>query len=243
MNPILFTAAASASQLMLSQNVRANNMAQANTVGFKSVLERTVPVYRSGDGFLTSVTSKSNSTGIDFSNGELSQTGRTLDVAINGDGFFAVRGMDGEEVYTRAGNIKASQTGQLSIKNHPLLGTGGDQLVLPEHQSITISDKGVITVMSNGGGAAIEVGQIKLVNPDTKNLSLNSSGTFSSSVPLAAASDVVVAPEYLESANVSVISEMIGVMAATRQYEMQAKMMTAADKLIAAGNKLISARG
>lgn len=243
MNPILFTAAASASQLMLSQNVRANNMAQANTVGFKSVMERTVPVFRAGDGFLTSVTSQSNSTGIDFTNGELSQTGRTLDVAINGDGFFAVLGKDGEENYTRAGNIKASSTGELSINHHALLSAQGEPLVLPEHQSLTISNKGIITVMANGGGAGIEIGQIKLVNPDTKNLSLNTSGTFSSAVPLAASPDVVVASEYLESANVSAISEMIGVMTSTRQYEMQVKMMKAADQLIAAGNKLISARG
>ncbi|MFT6927713.1 MAG: flagellar basal-body rod protein FlgF [Psychromonas sp.] len=243
MNPILFTAAASASKVMLSQHVRANNMAQANTVGFKSVMERTEPVYRSGDGFLTSVTSRSNSTAIDFTNGELSQTGRPLDVAINGDGFFAVRGQDGEENYTRAGNIKASSTGELSINHHALLGVDGQPLVLPENQSLTISNQGIITVVANGGGAGIEVGQIKLVNPDTKNLSLNTSGTFSSSAPLAASPDVVIASEYLESSNVSAISEMIGVMTATRQYEMQVKMMKAADQLISTGNKLISARG
>ncbi|ABM05257.1 flagellar basal-body rod protein FlgF [Psychromonas ingrahamii 37] len=243
MNPILFTAATSASKLMISQHVRANNMAQVNTIGFKAVLERTVPVFRTGDGFLSSVTSRSNSTSIDFSHGKLSQTGRPLDVAITGDGFFAVRGNDGKESYTRAGNIKASADGELSVNNNALLGTGGEQLVLPEHQSLTISNKGIITVMSNGGGASIEVGQIKLVNPDTNKLTLNTSGTFSSAVPLEASPDVEMTSEYLESANVSVISEMIGVMTATRQYEMQVKMMKAADQLIAAGNKLISARG
>lgn len=243
MNPILFTAAASASKTMLSQHVRANNMAQANTVGFKAVLERSAPVYRGGDGFLTSVTNRSNSTAIDFSHGELSKTGRTLDVAINGNGFFAVRGENGEENYTRAGNIKASASGQLSVNNNPLLSADNTVLVLPEYQNLMISNKGLITVTPNGGGAGIEIGQIKLVDPDTNNLSLNASGTFTSAVPLEAAPNVEMASEYLESSNVSALSEMIGVMTSTRQYEMQVKMMKAADQLIASGNKLISARG
>lgn len=243
MNPILFTAATSANKTMLSQHVRANNMAQSNTVGFKAIIERSEPVFRTGAGFMSSVTSTSNSTATDFSFGELTQTGRTLDVAINGAGFFAVQGPDGKEVYTRAGNIKASSEGALSINNNALLNAENEAIVLPEYQSLFISDKGLISAVPNGGGAGIEVGQIKLVNPDTKNLSLNAYGTFSSQAPVQADPNVVVASEFLENSNVSAISEMIGVMTSTRQYEMQVKMMKAADQLIASGNKLISARG
>ncbi len=243
MNPILFTAAASADKSMLSQHVRANNMAQSNTVGFKAIIERSEPVFRSGAGFMSSVTSTSNSTTTDFSFGELTQTGRTLDVAINGAGFFAVQGADGEEAYTRAGNIKASPEGALSINNNALLNADNEVIILPEYQSLFISDKGLISAVAKGGGAGIEVGKIKLVNPDTKKLALNAYGTFSSQAPLEDDPSVIVASEYLESSNVSSISEMIGVMTATRQYEMQVKMMKAADQLIASGNKLMSARG
>lgn len=243
MNPILFTAAASADKAMLSQHVRANNMAHANTIGFKAVLERSTPVFRTGDGFETSATSRSNSTAMDFSFGELTQTGRTLDIAINGSGFFAVRNQEGEQSYTRAGNVTASAEGLLSVNNKVLLSIEDEEIVLPEYQDLLISDKGIITAIPNGGGAGIEVAQIKLVNPDTNDLSLNSYGTFSSEQPLQADPTVMMASEYLESSNVSSISEMIAVMTSTRQYEMQVKMMKAADQLIASGNQLISARG
>jgi len=241
MNPILYTAASSANKAILSQHVRSNNMANANTIGFKSVLERSTPVFRSGDGFETSTTSRSNSTGVDFSVGELTRTGRTLDLAINGDGFFAVSDAQGNESYTRAGNVVASTDGTLMVNNRALLDEQGQEIVLPVHQKLNISDKGIVTVIPNGGGASITVAKVKLANPNLENLTLNRGGTFDSNVPLQSDDSVIMSSGYLESSNVSSITEMMAVMMSTRQYEIQVKMMKAADQLAASGNQLVSA--
>jgi len=241
MNPILYTAASSANKAILAQHVRSNNMANANTTGFKSILERSTPVFREGDGFATSATSRSNSTGIDFSAGKLTRTERTLDLAINGDGFFAVLDAQGNESYTRAGNVVAATDGTLTINGRSLLDEQGREIVLPIHQNLNISDKGTVTVIPNGGGASITVANIKLANPNLKNLTLNEGGTFDANVALQSDSSVSMASGYLESSNVSAITEMMAVMMSTRQYEMQVKMMKAADQLAASGNKLVSA--
>ena len=243
MNPILYTAAGSANKAILSQDVRANNMANSNTTGFKAILERSTPVFRSGDGFTTSTSSRSNSTGIDFTAGELTRTGRKLDIAINGSGFFAVLDADGNESYTRSGNVITSADGLLTINGRALLDVNGQPILLPNYQELNISDKGTVSVIPNGGGASVTVAEVKLVNPDIKALTLNKNGTFNSNGPLEADETVMMASGYLESSNVSSISEMMAVMMSTRQYEIQVKMMTAADKLVSSGNQLVSARG
>ncbi len=244
MNPILYTAAGSANKALLSQHVRSNNMANANTVGFKAVLERSTPVYRSGDGFETSTTSRSNSTAVDFTPGELTRTERTLDLAINGPGFFAVLDEEGKESYTRAGNITASADGVLTVNNRALLDDNDQPIMLPSYQALNISDKGIITATPNGAsGASITVASIKLVNPNVDQLSLNKGGTFDSLTPLESADNVMMASGYIESSNVSSITEMMAVMMSTRQYEIQVKMMKAANSLASSGNQLVSARG
>ncbi|PKG39531.1 flagellar basal body rod protein FlgF [Psychromonas sp. Urea-02u-13] len=243
MNPILYTAAGSANKAILSQHVRSNNMANSNTTGFKAVLERSTPIFRGGDGFETSTTSRSNSTGVDFSAGELTRTGRALDLAINGNGFFAVLDDQGNESYTRAGNVTASKNGTLMVNNRDVLDENGAPIVLPIYQDLNISEKGIVNIVPNGGGASVTVAKVKLVNPSLENLTLNKGGTFDSNVPLESDSSVIMASGYLESSNVSPITEMMAVMMSTRQYEIQVKMMKAADKLAASGNQLVSARG
>ena len=179
MNPILFTASKGAERVMYAQEVRANNLANANTIGFKSTMEVSTPMKLKGAGFESSITTRTNSSTNDFATGNNIRTERDLDLMVNGRGFFTLSNAanPNKEVYTRAGQFNVTAEGDLKLGSYNVMGEDGP-IQVPEFQKIDISDEGVINVIPAGGGAQIEVGQLKLVNPDTKTMTLDSSGYF-----------------------------------------------------------------
>jgi len=241
MNPILFTAAKAAERVMLAQEVKSNNLAHSDTIGFKALMERSTAMKTEGAGFLTSVTARTNSAINNFEQGDEIVTNQPLDMAIDGMGFFAVQGLAGEpnELYTRAGNFNANAAGELILGQHKVMGLDGP-VVLPEYQSINVSENGNISIIPAGGGAAVDVATIKTVKPEYNNMTLDKSGYF---VPvnggILAANEVTVRSGYLESSNVSSLEELVSMMSLTRQYEMQVKAMATADEIAQMGNKLL----
>src|SRR5690606_30540382 len=101
MDKSLFISMSGASQNMLAQRAHANNLANVSTTGFRRDFEqaRSMPVF--GDGLPTRTYAMTERPGTDLSSGALLETGRDLDVAINGEGWIAVQAPDGTEAYTR----------------------------------------------------------------------------------------------------------------------------------------------
>ena len=163
MNPILFSAAKGAERTMLAQHVRANNLSHADTVGFKALMEHSTPMRLEGSGFLTSVTSRTNSSINNFAQGEDIRTERPLDVAINGDGFITLEGLEDEpaELYTRAGNFRLDGNGQLYLGERRVMSTEGP-MVLPDFEFVSVSSNGLVSITPIGGEASLEVGALKL---------------------------------------------------------------------------------
>ncbi len=97
----LYVAMTGAKQIMQAQAVNNHNIANVNTVGFRADAVSFVsqPIY--GVGYPTRVNAVANDAGTDFSSGVMQSTGRELDVAVNGKGYIAVQGLDGNEAYTR----------------------------------------------------------------------------------------------------------------------------------------------
>ncbi len=244
MNPILFTAAKGAERVMLAQEVRANNLAQVNTVGFKAIMEHSSPMSVEGSGFASSTTTRTNSATNNFAHGTEIRTDRALDVQINGTGFFALEGREGEpeELYTRAGNFMLTPEGNLMLGNRQVMGEGG-AIVVPEYQAINISADGVLSITPPGGGAEMEIDTLKTVNPDYFAMTLDKSGLFvaKDGSTLAADPDVKVRSGYLESSNVSSLEELVSMMSLSRQYEMQVKAMATASEIDKLGNQLLKA--
>ena len=110
MDNFLFVAMSGAKENMLSQQLHMNNMANASTTGFRSdfATARSQPVF--GHGMPSRVYSMSQNPATDFKFGSMVSTGNPMDIAINGDGFLGVLGKDGSEAYTRAGNLKITET-------------------------------------------------------------------------------------------------------------------------------------
>ncbi|KXF81067.1 flagellar basal-body rod protein FlgF [Enterovibrio coralii] len=244
MDSLLFTAASGASRVLKAQHVRSNNLSNADTAGFRADMERVQSMQLQGSGFDGRTLAVTNSAMTRFDAGDAVKTGRPLDVAIMGDGFFAVQTPVGNEAYTRAGNIKVDNFGALNVNGFPVVGADGAPMVLPEFEKVEVSERGVVTILPPGGGAEMQVGTLKLVNPQINQLQKESDGLLHSldGEPFDVDPMVQVASEHIESSNVSAIDELVGVMSLTRNFEMQIRMMKTAETLAQAGNKLMAAR-
>lgn len=244
MDRALYIAMTGAKHNMLAQTNHANNMANLNTTGFRADFEqaRSMGVYY-GDGLPTRAYAMTESPAADFTPGPMIDTGNELDIAIQGSGFIAVQAPDGSEAYTRSGNLAVDVTGILRTANGlPVIG-GGGPITIPENEKIHIGSDGTISIVGLGQGAEAmtEVGRIRLVNPDTKNLEKGDDGLFRQRDGLNAnpAADVRVKTGMLEGSNVNAINEFTQILSLSRQYEMQVKLMKTAEENSAASAQLL----
>src|ERR1700728_3821171 len=142
----LYVAMTGAKQIMQAQAVNNHNIANINTVGFRADAVSFVsqPIY--GPGYATRVNAVASDAGTDFSSGVMQSTGRDLDISVNGSGYIAVRGIDGKEAYTRAGDLQVSAQGALTTGNGlPVLSESGP-INLPAATSISVGNDGTISV-------------------------------------------------------------------------------------------------
>ena len=244
MEKLIYTAMSGAEHTLLAQQIRANNLANINTTGFRADFERVSAAAIDGAGYQSRVMAREEQAGSNFTPGPLMQTGRKLDLAIRGEGFFTVQTADGQEAYTRAGNFTVDTEGKLLLNERPVMSDGGES-VLPEYRSLTIGSDGTISVTPPGGGAKLEAGKLKLVQPETKNLVKGADGLFRQKQGgVADASDqVVVASGFLEGSNVNAVDELVNSMELTRSFELQVRLMKSADEQARLGAKLISGQG
>ena len=244
MDRSLYIAMSGAKQTLLAQTTNANNLANAQTIGFKSDLEqfRSQPVY--GAGYPTRVYAMTEKPGTDLSHGAMQTTGRDLDVAIDGDGFIAVQGTDGKEAYSRAGDLRVTPDGLLQTGSGlQVLGQGGP-ISIPPADKLTIGGDGTISIIPMGAGNAttlMEIDRIKLVNPELTNLEKLNDGLLHTKdgKPLAADANVKLASGVLEGSNVNSIHAMVDMIELARNFELQSKVMKSVDENSAASAKLI----
>lgn len=232
----------------------ANNLANVNTVGFKRdrvlfedlfyQIERQ-PGARADDGTAapTGVQLGNGTRMIGtqkvFTSGSLQTTGQALDVAIIGNGFLQVQGADNRPAYTRAGQLQVNADGRLV--------TAQGQALVPEitipvnATAVTISENGTVTATMAGATATTELGQLRLtqfVNPagllalgDNLYQETVASGTPNEGVPGENGLGKLKQGS-LEGSNVQVVEEMVDMIAAQRTYEMNTKVLSAADSML-----------
>ena len=243
MDKSLFISMTGASQNMKSQTAHANNLANLTTTGFRRDFEqaRSMPVF--GDGHPTRVYAMSERPGTDMSSGSMIQTGRDLDVAVEGSGWIAVQAPDGNEAYTRAGNLRIDALGLLrTASGLPVLGNGGP-IAVPPAEKIEIGSDGTISIRALGEAPNVmaEVDRIKLVNPDEKLLRKGEDGLMRVQGEIEQPADgaVRVATGFLEGSNVNAVEEMTSMLALSRQFELHVKMMRTAEENSQSTNKIL----
>lgn len=232
---MLYVAMSGARETFLAQATNNNNLANANTPGFQADLQqfRSMPVF--GDGHPTRVYALSERPGIDFKRGSLAHTGRSLDVAVNGEGWIAVQSKDGSEAYTRRGDLMVDANGILTTGNGlPLMGNGGP-IAIPPAEKIEIGPDGTISIRPLGQAVneLAVIDRVKLVNPDKSTLYKGNDGLLrqQSGEPLPADGAIQLATGTIESSNVSVVDAMVDMIELSRRYEFQVKMMKTAGEI------------
>jgi flagellar basal-body rod protein FlgF len=230
----LYISMTGAKQIMQAQTVNNHNIANVNTVGFRAdtAAFSSNPIY--GPGFATRVNALAADSGTDFSSGVLTSTNRPLDVAISGNGFIAVQGADGKEAYTRAGDLRVTDTGQLTTATGlPVLSESGP-LVVPPSTQVTIGSDGTVSVVPLGLSAAAQsqVDRIKLVNPLTKSLKKGEDGLLRLTSGAKASTDetVTLNSGVLESSNVNAAQSLVNMIELQRLYEFQIKSLNSSDQ-------------
>lgn len=239
MERYIYTTMTGALHTLTAQRIHANNLANVGTTGFRRDFERAETYQIQGSGFQTKYLTQTQPTATDFTPARLETTGRELDVGIRGRGFIAVLDANGAEAYTRAGNLEVDNEGRLLSQGREVNGQGGP-LMIPDFRSISIGQNGTISVTPPGGGM-LEAGQIKLVNPDIAQLVKGEDGLFRLIDGGEAPADpnVVLVSGHLEQSNVNAVDEMVTTMALSRTFEIQVRMMKAAEENSASGSRLV----
>lgn len=236
MDRMLYLAMTSASHSMKAQAVNAHNLANVNTTGFRADLAafQSVPVV--GEGLDSRVYSVATDNGVDLTPGHSITTGRELDVAINGDGWFVLQAADGGEGFSRAGNFRITSSGQLMTdRGQPVLGNSGLPIIIPPSEKIEIAHDGTVSTRPVGQTAStlVVVDRIKLVNPDPATMRKDNEGVMrlnDGTISVADAS-VTLSSGTLESSNVNAVDAMVNMISLARQFEMGVKMMRSAEEL------------
>ena len=247
MDRILYIGMSAAKETMLAHGLNTNNMANVSTTGFRGDLEqmRSMPVF--GPGHPSRAYAMTERPGIDFTPGPLESTGRDLDVAIKGDGWITVEDANGEQAYTRAGNMRVTAEGFLTTgAGHRVIGNGG-AIALPPAQSLSIGNDGTVSIRPLGQDAAALaiVDQMLLVNPPSEQLEKGRDGLFRRKDGLPDIPDATVQLQsgMLERSNVSAVESMVKMIELSRQYEMQVKVMSTAEEIDQASASLMSLNG
>lgn len=236
MDRSLYIAMNGAKQTLLAQSANANNLANTQTTGFKSDFEqfRSMPAF--GPGYPSRVYAMTERPGTDLSTGGLQTTGRDLDIAINGEGWFAVRAKDGGEAYTRAGDLRITPQGLLENgAGLQFLGESGQPIAIPPAQKVEIGRDGTISIIPQGSNATTlaVVDRIKLVNPGNDNLEKREDGLMhqkqAGAGPLPADANINIMQGMLEGSNVNAMSAMVEMIELQRNFELQTKVMKNVD--------------
>ena len=234
MDEMAYLAMTGAKQTEYAMAINSNNLANISTTGFRADLHSFSSIPIDGPGIDSRVNAVIESFGTDFTQGPVTSTGRDLDIAIQGPGFISVQGPDGQEAYTRAGDLRINSGGILTTgAGHLVLGNGGP-VAIPPSNSLSIGSDGTVSVQPLGQSpeTLAIVDRIRLVDPDVSRLQKGADGLMrlpdneiadsSAGVRLMAGA--------LEQSNVNIAKTLVNIIELSRQYEMQINVIKTAEE-------------
>ncbi len=249
-----------AAQQMIVDTI-ANNLANINTVGFKRsqmdfqdlMYLRQAEAGRETASGVVAPTGleigsgvRPNSTLKVYTQGEMENTGRNLDLAIEGDGFFQVSA-GGQTRYTRDGALRTNADGQLVTASGFTLEPA---ITIPTNaRSVSVGRDGTVSVFTGSSNAATVVGTIALVRFANPSGLSNEGGNLLSETPASGSAIVgtagsdgmgAVQQGFLERSNVQMVTELVSLITAQRAYEINSRAIKAGDDMLRTANGLIS---
>jgi flagellar basal-body rod protein FlgF len=235
MDRLIHTALSAMRAVQTRQTVIANNLANASTTGFRAEMVSVRPLWLTGPGLPDRAMASGEVPAADMTGASTNMTGRPLDVALNGDALLAVQAPNGEEGYTRRGDLQLSASGLLTTgDNHPVLGEGGP-ITLPPADSVRIDKDGTVWIVPPGGDANApqKADRLKLASSAGSTVIKALDGLFR--VPNGGAlpgdPEASLTAGALEDSNVNATAALTEMIDASRAWETQIKLMATARDL------------
>jgi flagellar basal-body rod protein FlgF len=243
MDRLVHTSLSGLRSAMARQAATAHNLANASTVGFRADLSSARALWIQGQTYEARAQSSQEVAGADMQAGAVSETGRDLDIALQGDALLAVQARDGAEAYTRRGDLQLSDTGLLTTGDgHPVLGEQGP-ITLPPHDSVRIDQDGTVWIVPRGGDVNTpqQVDRLKLATPAGSRVLKGVDGLFRVENDGALPGDpqARVTARALEGSNVNVTQALIDMIEASRSWDNQLNLITAAREIDSSGADLM----
>ncbi|MBA3023891.1 MAG: flagellar basal-body rod protein FlgF [Gammaproteobacteria bacterium] len=247
MDRLIYTAMTGATHTLHRQANVSNNLANVNTPGFRASIDafRSVPLQ--GEGLPTRTFVVDSTPGTDFTPGIMQQTGRALDVALDGKGWIAVEDANGNEAYTRNGSFRTLPSGILQTSGGlNVMGDAGP-LTIPPDTEVTIAKDGTISTVpsTNQKSGVVVVGRIKLTNPPEDQLVRGEDGLFRTrdGNPAEADARVGLTAGSLEGSNVNSVEAMVNMISLARQFDTQMKLLQSADENAKRASSVLTVSG
>ncbi|WP_434211773.1 flagellar basal body rod protein FlgF [[Pseudomonas] boreopolis] len=248
MDKAAYVAMTGASATLQAQTAVSHNLANADTAGFKEALANTQAFRIAGPGHASRYDTILGDTGFNGRPGPQQVTGNPLDVSLVQDAWLAVQSSDGQEGYTRAGNLQLTPNGQLLSGGRPLLDDNGMPVTVPPHESMEIGNDGTIFIVPQGQGpeSMAIVGRLRTVAATQKQLVRGLDGLMRNAdprAPLPRAMGDVLATGMVEGSNVDTAAALVQMIQLQRQFEMQVKVVKASDENAQSANTLLRLNG
>ena len=243
MDRLVHTSLSALRGAMARQAATANNLANVNTIGFRGEMAAARTLWLRGGGNESRAFASGEVTGADMRAGTLTETGRDLDVAVEGDAFLSVQAPDGDEAYTRRGDLELSDTGLLTTGDgHPVLGEQGP-VTLPPADKVKIERDGAVWIVPLGGDPNQPqlIDRLKLASPVGSDIVKGLDGLFrvrgGGALPSDPAGRLVSGS--LEGSNVEATKALVDMIEASRAWETQLKLINTARELDGSGADLM----
>lgn len=230
MDRLIYTSLTAMRGAMARQTATANNLANAETPGFRGDIAEAQSLWLRGQTHESRVLASEEVVNADMRAGVVKSSGRDLDVALSGDALLVVQSEDGEEAYTRRGDLQIADSGLLSTGDgHPVMGAQGP-ITLPPADSVSIDPEGRIMIVPQGGDPSQpqEVDRLRLVSPTGSAIAKGLDGLFrvKDGGSLPDDPDARVLSRHLESSNVSATKALVDMIEASRSWDTQLKLIT-----------------
>ncbi|BCN92966.1 flagellar basal-body rod protein FlgF [Thiomicrorhabdus immobilis] len=247
MDRMLYIAMSGAKEVMLSQANNANNLANANTDGFKKDFNVFRAQHVQGPGWESRAYSLDERPATDFTAGAIKVTGRDLDIVTKQDGFIGIQAPNGDEAYVRTASMQILENGDMvDVKGNPILNESGTPINVPPVKTITIGDDGTISIVpaDSPSNQLVVLDRIRLVKPDPKDLEkgLDGYARLKADAPPVQQEQVTVVSGALESSNVNTAEALVNMIELSRKYEMQVKMMATTKNHAQKSDSILSIR-
>ena len=230
MDRLIYTSLTAMRGSMARQTAIANNLANAQTPGFRADMAEAQSLWLNGDGLDARAMASEEVLGADMRAGTVTSTGRDLDIAMQGDALLVVQAKDGEEAYTRRGDLQISPSGLLTTGDgSPVQGTQGP-VTIPPADAVTIDNEGRVWVVPQGGDPENpqEVDRLRLASAAGSDLAKGPDGLFRvmGGGMLTDVPEARLLTRSIEGSNVAATTALVEMIEASRSWDTQLKLVS-----------------